>query len=29
MSKDVEQGVSQLFAVDFDSDSADDEPADA
>ena len=29
MSKDVDQGVSQLFAVNFDSDSADEEPVDA
>ena len=29
MSKDVEQGVAQLFAVDFDSDSAEEEAAEA
>ena len=29
MSKDVEQGVAHLFAVDFDSDSAEEEPAQA
>ena len=29
MSKDVEQGVAQLLSVDFDSDSAEEEPAEA